>query len=106
MTAKSSSATARISFALASVIAALLAASHVQAATFSSSATPPTVDGGDISNFGTQTGSDKWFFQAKNEVDPADWAKGQTFRTGASAVLLKALTYKIDPTQKKPAETT
>jgi hypothetical protein len=74
--------------------------------TFSSTTTVPVVDGADIANLGAQTSNDKWFFQTGNESDPWDWAKGQTFTTGTSAVLLKALTYKIDPTNKKAASTT
>src|SRR5512137_1167570 len=45
------------------VVSATLAA---RAATFLSSAMPPTVDGADIANLGAQTGSDKWFFQSAN----------------------------------------
>jgi hypothetical protein len=81
-------------------------ATTYQAGMFASSTNAPIVDGADIANLGAQTGSDKWFFQSANEVDTADWAKGQTFTTGPSAVRLKALTYKIDPTQKKAANTT
>ena len=77
-----------------------------RAATFFSSATAPTVDGADIANLGAQTGNDKWFFQSANEADPADHAKGQTFTTGPSAVLLNALTYKCGGVTMKAANTT
>jgi len=76
------------------------------AATFSSSTNAPTVDATDIANLAPQTGSDKWWFQSANEAGVTNAAKGQTFTNGASAMLLKALTYKIDPTQKKTAPTT
>jgi hypothetical protein len=85
---------------------ATASATTAQLGTFTSTTTAPVVDGADIANLGTQTGSDKWFFQTANESDPWDWAKGQTFTTGASGVLLKALTYKMDPTVKKAANTT
>ena len=85
---------------------ATASATTAQVGTFSSTTTVPVVDGADIANLGTQTSNDKWFFQTGNESDPWDWAKGQTFTTGTSAVLLKALTYKIDPTNKKAASTT
>jgi len=91
---------------LTAALAVLALASSVRAATFSSSATAPLVDATDIANLAPQTGSYKWWFQSANEVGVTDAAKGQTFTNGASAMLLKALTYKIDPTQKKTSPTT
>jgi hypothetical protein len=85
---------------------ATASATTAQVGAFSSGTTAPVVDGADIANLGTQTSNDKWFFQTADESDPWDWAKGQTFTTGASAVLLKALTYRIDPANKKAASTT
>jgi len=70
---------------------------------FCSTLYTPIIDPTDIANIAPQTGSDKWFFQSKNETNPADQAKGQTFTNGPSPMLLRALTYKIDPTQKKTA---
>jgi autotransporter-associated beta strand protein len=76
------------------------------AGTFSSSTTAPVVNGADIANLATQTGSDKWFFQTSDEANPADAAKGQTFITGSTPVRLKALTYKISSGNMKAAPTT
>jgi alpha-galactosidase len=87
-------------------LTALALVSLAPAATFSSSTTAPRVDATDIANLGTETGNDKWFFQSANESGVADAAKGQTFTSGSSAVLLKALTYKITSSQKKAANTT
>jgi alpha-galactosidase len=84
----------------------LALASSLQAGTFSSSTTAPTVQATDIANLATQTGSDKWFFQSADEANPSDAAKGQTFITGPTAVLLKALTYKIAAGNMKAAPTT
>ena len=85
---------------------AAASATTAQLGTFSSTTTAPVIDGADIANLGAQTSNDKWFFQTANESDPWDWAKGQTFTTGTAAVLLKALTYKMDPGNKKAASTT
>jgi autotransporter-associated beta strand protein len=98
--------TTAATFAVVTITGLALTASPARAATFFSSATAPTVDGADIANLGGQAGSDKWFFQSGNEVDPADHAKGQTFTTGPAAVLLNALTYKIAPGNMKAANTT
>lgn len=76
----------------------------LQAATFSSSATAPVADTSDVANYGTpKGGGDKWFFQSKNEGFPADAAKGQTFTTGPTAVVFKALTYKLEGANLKGA---
>jgi Carbohydrate esterase, sialic acid-specific acetylesterase len=80
--------------------------SRTNGGTFSSSTTAPVVKATDISNLAAQSGTDKWFFQTSNEVNPADAAKGQTFITGASSVKLKALTYKISAGDLKAAPTT
>ncbi len=57
----------------------------LDAATMSASATAPPVNGLDIANNGAVTGNDKWFF----ENSAAGAAKGQTFTTGSTPVLLK-----------------
>jgi alpha-galactosidase len=77
-----------------------------QAGSFSSSTTAPVVNGADIANLATQTGSDKWFFQTADESNPSDAAKGQTFITGSTTVKFKALTYKISSGNSKAAQTT
>ena len=79
---------------------------QVEGGTFTSSTTAPVVNGADIANLATQTGSDKWFFQSSDEANPSDAAKGQTFITGSSVVKLKALTYKISSGNLKAAPTT
>ena len=81
----------------ASIVACALVglAGITRAATFTNSANPPNVDFTDVANFAAQTGTDKWFFQSKNEANPADAAKGQTFTTGSTSVQFKALTYKL-----------
>ena len=91
------------------VAAALCVAAGARAtyaATFSSSTIAPTVDATDIANLGAATGSDKWFFQTANESGVADAAKGQTFTSGTTAILLKAITYKITSGNNKAANTT
>ena len=87
-------------------ILSLCAAVSAHAGTFSSSTTAPVVNGSDIANLATPTGSDKWFFQTNDEADPSDAAKGQTFITGSTEVRLKALTYKISAGNMKAATTT
>ncbi len=88
------------------LFAAFSFASSLHAGTFSSSTTAPVVQATDIANFSAQTGTDKWFFQTSNESGVADAAKGQTFTTGPSPVLLKAVTYKISTGNMKAAPTT
>jgi len=85
---------------------ALALAGPLHAGTFSISTTPPTVQATDIANLGTQTGTDKWFFQTSNEAGVSDAAKGQTFTTGPTTIRLKALTYKISAGNLKAAPTT
>ena len=80
---------------LSPIIAALIAApvlipTPADAATMSASPTAPVVNGIDIANYGTVTGTDKWFFENSTG---AGAAKGQTFRTGSTAVLLKSISY-------------
>ena len=79
-----------------------LTASSARAATMSSSATAPVVDGEDIANYGTVTGTDKWW----NDAKVSGYPKGQTFTTGSTEVVLNALTYQITSTQKaEPTKT-
>ncbi len=85
---------------------ALLVVAPLHAAIFSSSGSAPSVQLTDIANFGAQTGTDKWFFQTADEANPSDAAKGQTFTTGPSAILFKAITYKISSGNMKAAPTT
>ena len=61
----------RLTVALALLV---LAGGFARAATFSSSATAPTVDSTDVANYAAQTGTDKWFFQSANESNPSDAA--------------------------------
>lgn len=68
----------------------------LDAATMSASATAPPVNGLDIANNGAVTGNDKWFF----ENSAAGAAKGQTFTTGSTPVLLKSITYQVTSSQK------
>jgi hypothetical protein len=95
---------AKVVVALASSVALGLS-SPAGAGTFSSSTNAPGLKASDIANLRQPTGSDKWWFSGSNESGATDAAKGQTFTTGPSAVLFKALTYKIDATQKKTAPT-
>ena len=92
---------AKIRLILLAVAMAILATS-ANAATMSASLTAPTVDGEDIANYGTVTGTDKWWCDAAVSGYP----KGQTFTTGSYGVLLKALTYQVTSTQKaEPTKT-
>ncbi|UCG58807.1 MAG: hypothetical protein JSU70_04695, partial [Phycisphaerales bacterium] len=84
------------------VIVIALMASSAGAATMSASATAPAVDSTDIANYGTVTGTDKWWSEAKVSGRP----KGQTFTTGGTDVLLNALTYQVSSNQKaEPTKT-
>ena len=62
------------------------------AASMSAGLTGPTVDGEDIANYGTVTGTDKWW----NDIG----SEGQTFTTSSEAVWLNSLSYQITSTQK------
>ena len=72
----------RTVLALAAAAVAVVAAS-AGAATMSASATAPAIDSTDIANYGTVTGTDKWWSEAKTSGRP----KGQTFTTGDTDVL-------------------
>lgn len=82
------------------VMAAMLAfpISWSDAASMSASPTAPVVDGEDIANYGTITGSDKWF--VGNDQRESQRAQGQTFTTGDTQVLLHAVTYQVRSDQK------
>jgi len=81
----------------------LAAAVAVHAADMSASTNAPVIDGADIANYGTVSGSDKWW--SENSTG-AGSAKGQTFTTGSLKVLLKAITYQVTATQKaEPTKT-
>ncbi len=72
------------------------------AASMSASLTAPTVDGEDIANYGSVTGTDKWW----NDAAASGYPKGQTFTTGSDPVELNAITYQITSNQKaEPAKT-
>ena len=79
-------------FILLGLMAAFIVSS-ANAASFSSSATAPTIDGEDIANFAASTGTDKWW---PDTGKTAGYPKGQTFTTGASGLLLNALTYQVN----------
>jgi hypothetical protein len=68
---------------------ATASATTAGAATMSASPTAPVVNDQDIANYGAVTGSDKWWASEPG----ASEAKGQTFTTGGTPVLLKAITY-------------
>jgi hypothetical protein len=61
----------------------------VRAAAVTNSPTAPAIGADDIANYGSVTGTEKWFY----ENSAAGAAKGQTFTTGNAAVLLKSITY-------------
>lgn len=82
--------------ALVMLASIILTSSPAGAATLSASPDSPAVIGDDIANYGEVTGTDKWFV----ENSTAGAAKGQTFRTGTGAVLLRAITYQVGDTQK------
>ncbi|MHC4693756.1 MAG: hypothetical protein ACYS67_13520, partial [Planctomycetota bacterium] len=83
-------------------LAVAILAGPANAATMSAGLTAPPVDGEDIANYGTVTGTDKWWSDAKTSGYP----KGQTFTTGSTEVTLRALTYQITSTQKaEPTKT-
>jgi hypothetical protein len=79
---------------------ATASATTAGAATVSASATAPAVNGLDIANLGVPvTMTDKWW----NDNKASGATRGQTFTTGATPVLLKAVTYqtssKAEPTK-------
>ncbi len=75
----------------------LLFNERLHAASMSASPTPPAMTGSDISNYAAPTGSDKWW--AENSTG-AGSAKGQTFETGDTGLLLRAVTYQVTASQK------
>ena len=60
-------------------------------------ATAPVANGLDIANYGTVTGTDKWFYEASTVA--AAKAKGQTFKTGSTTALLKSVSYQVTSSQ-------
>lgn len=83
--------------------AVLTFTSSAPAGTMSSSATPPSASGLDIANYGTVTGTEKWWIENNGGTGGA---KGQTFTTGAVDVLIKSVSYQISATQKaEPTKT-
>ena len=77
-------------------------ATSASAATMSASSTAPVVDSEDIANYGTVTGTDKWWADTKASGRP----KGQTFTTGSAELMLSAFTYQVTDTQKaEPTKT-
>jgi len=83
-------------YALAALAMLALSSSALRAATMSASADAPVIDGEDIANYGDVSGTDKWW--TGSSADSA--AKGQTFTTGNSSVLLKSISYQISDGQK------
>ncbi|UCE46678.1 MAG: hypothetical protein JSW47_13780, partial [Phycisphaerales bacterium] len=81
-------------------VATVVLATSAQAATMSSSATAPVVDGEDIASYGTPIGQDKWWPGDAGAYGNPGKTVGQTFTTGSEAVWLNALTFQIrDATQ-------
>jgi sialate O-acetylesterase len=80
----------------------LLATTPTMAATTLASPTAPAIDSQDIANYGAVTGSVKWW----SDTTSAGTSKGQTFFTGDTAVMLKAVTYQVTAGQKaEPTKT-
>jgi len=69
--------------------AALAGIWPAQAATVTNSPVEPTIDGEDLSNYGEQVATDKWW----NDNATSGSSKGQTLRTGNAALRFKALTF-------------
>ena len=71
-------------------------------ATMSANPTAPAIDGKDIANYGAVTGSVKWW----HESTSVGTSKGQTFLTGDTGVMFKAVTYQVAANQKaEPTKT-
>ncbi|MCU0784566.1 MAG: hypothetical protein MUF81_11100 [Verrucomicrobia bacterium] len=85
-----------VAFALAALSILDFTALPAHAASMSARATAPAITGADIANYGAVTGNDKWFA----EDSAAGAAKGQTFTTGTTPVLLKTVTYQVTSSQK------
>ena len=74
---------------MAAACALLAFTNPVRAGSVTRSQTAPVIGVDDIANYGSVSGTDKWFY----ENSTAGAAKGQTFTTGNAAVLLKSITY-------------
>jgi len=81
--------------ALAVAVVFMLGAASANAALMTSSATPPTIDGDDIANYGTPTGSDKWWPGSATAFGNPGKTVGQTFTTGSAALILNAITFQV-----------
>ena len=86
-----------LALAAAAMIILVITAASASAASMSASLTAPAVNSEDVANYGTVTGTDKWWAE---DSTGAGSVKGQTFMTGGMEVLLRALTYQIASTQK------
>ena len=92
-----------LTFAFLAMATVALTTATARAQTMSASLTAPVVNNSDIANYGTVTGSDKWW--AENNTG-AGSAKGQTFTTGSEPLVLKSITYQVTSTQKaEPTKT-
>lgn len=80
----------------ASLLAGVLLGMPAYAAQFSVSATPPTIDDEDIASYEAHTETDKWWVSTADSYGNPGMTVGQTFTTGSGAVLLKAITFRID----------
>jgi hypothetical protein len=74
----------------------VLTSASASAASMSASLTKPTIDGEDVANYGSVSGTDKWW----NDSAASGYPKGQTFTTGSGAVWLNSLSYQVTDTQK------
>jgi Peptidase M60, enhancin and enhancin-like/N-terminal domain of M60-like peptidases len=84
--------TSRLAFALCVFLGLALATTHAGTVSVSSSA--PAVNGFDIANLGTRTGSDKFWAESGTA---AGAAHGQTFQTISAPTWLRAVTYRTTP---------
>jgi hypothetical protein len=86
----------RHSLRLALAVCALLGAAiePASAGTISVSSSAPAVNGYDIANLTTRTGSDKFWAEAGTA---AGTAHGQTFNTGSAPTWLRSVTYRTTP---------
>jgi len=80
--------------ALATLALLALASTPAMGGTMSASATAPPILGADIANYAASTGTDKWW----NDSAASGSAKGQTFTTGGTPLLLKSVTYQTSST--------
>lgn len=67
-------------------------------ATMSASTMAPAMNGQDIANYGTVVNRDKFF--ADDSGATASRSQGQTFTTGDSGLLLRAVTYQVGDSDK------